>query len=160
MKGHRRKGSGKKALDLDCGVSGLRFEDGVEILEVEVACPEIEGLAPNEYEIITYEVYDTLCQKASSYYVKRNKRPMVKLSGQERSVQICPPYPGVVFPGSFAEASFLSGLLVDKCIYHIPHQRLKQGGLHVSRSTLTNYFHGVADFLTIVFNEHVKSILE
>ncbi|WP_419629175.1 IS66 family transposase [Thiolapillus sp.] len=42
-----------------------------------------------------------------------------------------------------ADVSVLAGLLVDKFVYHLPlyrqHQRMKDAGITVARSTLTQW---------------------
>ncbi len=54
---------------------------------------------------------------------------------------LTPAAPDNVLDGSFAEVSFLAGMLIDKFCHHLPlyrqHQRLAMSGITISRSTLS-----------------------
>ena len=54
---------------------------------------------------------------------------------------VCAPVPVGVIEGSRAEVSFVAGVLIDKCAYHLTlyrqHQRLGDCGITVSRPWLT-----------------------
>lgn len=157
----RKPRPGKKAFPDNVGASGLRFDSRVEIEEVVCPNPAIEGLGTDQYEIIGEEIADRLCQRASSYYVRRYKRAKVKLKGQDKITTA--PAPPAVIPGSYADVSFLAGMIVDKILFHLPlyriHQRLVNGGICVARGTLTNYVHAIGDLLQPVFQVLMESIL-
>jgi hypothetical protein len=75
----------------------------------------------------------------------------------------CPPAPRAVVEKSFADVSFLAGLLIDKLTYHLPlyrqHQRLKAAGVNVVRSTLTHMVHRTAELLEPIYEAQLRSIL-
>lgn len=152
----------KTAIPDNAGVSGLRFDSSVEIQEVECPNPAIEGLSADEYDVLGEEIVDKLCQRRSSYYVKRYRRIKVKLKNDAGDIVTSPAVPSVL-PGSFADVSFLVGMIVDKILFHIPlyrtHQRLTDGGIFIARGTLTNYLHAVADLLQPIFQILLESIL-
>jgi transposase len=67
-------------------------------------------------------------------------RPVVKKKGTQ--VIKTPASPANVIEKSFADVSFLVGMLLDKFLYHQPlyqkHQHLENAGIFLARSTLTN----------------------
>lgn len=159
---HKRKASSKKkTFPSNAGVSGLRFDDSVDIEVVPCENPAIKDLSLDQYEIIGVETVDKLCQRKSSYFVRRYERPRVKIKETQKIVEP-PPSPSVI-RGSFMEPEFLAGMVVDKILYHLPlyriHQRLKEGGICIARSSLTNAFHAVGDLLQPILHHHLESIL-
>jgi len=92
-----------------------------------------------------------LAQRPAWYVVLKYVRPVVKLNDNVTS----PPAPSGVFDKSFADASLLAGILVDKFQYHLPlyrqHQRLGAAGITVSRQTLTNFVAKAAELLTPIY---------
>jgi len=70
--------------------------------------------------------------------------------------------PGNVVERSVADVSFMAGMAIDKCLYHLPlhrqHQRLAASGFKLSRSTLTLTFSRTAQLLAPIAQaqpEHV-----
>jgi hypothetical protein len=63
-----------------------------------------------------------------------------------------------------ADVSVLAGLLVDKFVYHLPlyrqHQRLKDAGITVSRSTLTQWVQKTIALLEPIAEAQKKHILQ
>ena len=106
---------------------------------IEIAAPEAEGRAPEDFEIISYKNSYRLAQRPGSTVVLNYRRPVIKLKATQAIV--CPAAPVGVIEGSRAEVSFLAGLLIDKFACHLPlyrqHQRLADGGITVSRAWLT-----------------------
>lgn len=159
---HKRKASPKKKeFPWNAGVSGLRFNESVDIEVVTCENPAIKDLSPDQYEVLGVETVDKLCQRKSSYFVRRYERPRVKIKETNKIVEP-PPSPSVI-RGSFMEPEFLAGIVVDKILYHLPlyriHQRLKDGGIWIARSSLTNAFHAVGDLLQPIFHHHLESVL-
>lgn len=76
----------------------------------------------------------------------------------------CPPAPPAVLEKSMADVSLLAGLLIDKFSYHLPlyrqHQRLEAAGVHLARSTLTNFVQRTADLLLPIYEAQRRSILQ
>lgn len=79
IKEHVRKRGPKQILEDDCGESGLRFDSSIPVEVVPQPPAEIQGLTPDQYEVIETKVTERLCQRKGSYYVKRFLRPVVKL---------------------------------------------------------------------------------
>ncbi len=69
-----------------------------------------------------------------------------------------------MFEGSLADVSLLTGLLVDKFCYHLPlyrqHQCLKDAGITLSRSTLTNYVQRSIELLKPIYDAQWQHILQ
>ena len=74
------------------------------------------------------------------------------------------PAPSAVFESSLADVSLLAGLLVDKFVYHLPlyrqHQRLRDAGIMLSRSTLTHYVQRSIDLLRPIHDAQWRHLLQ
>ena len=127
----------------------LRFDDDVCVQEYIVVDPALEGIDPGEYTVVDHKVSYRLLQSPATYTVVKILRPVVKMKADGSFS--CPPLPAEVFEGSYADASFLANLAIDKCRYHLPlyrqHQRLEASGIHVDRGTLTRYVQRTAELL-------------
>lgn len=162
VKAHPRQKGLKKVLEDDCGESGLRFNSTVPVEEKSLPPIGIEGLTPDQYEVIDTKVTERLCQRSGSYYVKRYLRPVVKIkeSGELTTV----PAPEAVFERSYADVTLLAGVLVDKFQYHLPlyrqHQRMAQAGVMVSRGSLTQWVLRSASLLKPIYQAVLASVLE
>jgi hypothetical protein len=88
-------------------------------------------------------------------------RDVLKLKNTEKFS--CPPAPPAVIEKSYADVSFLVGLLIDKFLYHLPlyrlHQRLRDCDILFARGTLTNLVHQVAALLRPIYDAQMRSIL-
>jgi len=159
VKAHAREisNSSPKAKD----EKPIRFDDSVPRIRREILPPEIEGLDESEYEIIDERVTQHLVQTPSSYQVEEVVRPVVKLKSEDRLVT-APAEPGVL-ERSLADVSVLAGLLIDKFRFHMPlyrqHQRMEAAGVHLARSTLTNWVHDTIDLLRPIYDAQLASIL-
>ena len=143
---HERRTRGKTQDLGDNQDSGLRFDDGVEIVVEDIYPDEIEGLAPEEYEIIGSEFSDRLASRVSKTYVHRrvfHKAKLNKKDNQESKI-VKAPVPVELFSHGYLSLSFIVDMIIDKCLYSIPlyrqHQRLKYDGFHLARSTLSANF--------------------
>jgi hypothetical protein len=89
--------------------SRLRFSDSVPVEEIHIPNPALDGRADvaNISEKITYR----LAQRPGSYVVLKYIRKVVKTAEGEIE---SPPAPAAVIDRSFADVSFIAGLLVDK----------------------------------------------
>ena len=119
----------------EAGEESVPFFDDtrVPVETIELPTPEAAGLAPEEFEVISYKDSYRLAQRPGSYVVLKYRRPVTKLRASQAIV--CAPAPVSVIEGSRAEVSFIAGVLIDKFGYHLPlyrqHQRL--GGTAASR---------------------------
>ena len=120
--------------------SGLRFDESVPIKEIALSLPELDGPDADHYEIIGHKTTYRLAQRPASQIVLKYTRPVIKKKFTQDIVSAAAP--ANVLDKSFADVSFLGGMLVDKFTYHLPlyrqHQRLEANGIKVARSTLTN----------------------
>ena len=114
-------------------------ETRVPVETITVPNPKVQGLAADQYEVISQKVTYRLAQRPGSYVMLKYVREVIKVK-QTQAIH-CPPAPVGVLEGSRADVSFLAGLLVDKFCYHAPlyrqHQRLQDSGIQVTRPWLT-----------------------
>ncbi len=93
--------------------SNLFFDEArVPVKVIELANPEIEGLAPDQYEVIGEKVSHRLAQQPGSYVVLKYVRPVIKR--RDTQTLSCPPAPQGVIEGSRADVSLIAGMLIDK----------------------------------------------
>jgi transposase len=127
---------------------------------IELPAPQAQGLAPEDYEIISHKDSYRLAQRPGSYVVLHYRRPVIKLRAS--AAIACAPAPAHVLEGSRAEVSFVAGVLIDKFAYHLPlyrqHQRLADCGIHVSRPWLTQIAHQGASLLEPIYAAQFASI--
>ena len=151
----------KKVLDGSPNDSGLRFSPDVPVEEIVVTAPELEGDDRDSYDIIGYKTTYRLAQRTSSHVVLKYVRPVVKKKGTQ--VIKAPPAPANVIEKSFADVSFLVGMLLDKFLYHQPlyrqHQHLENAGIFLARSTLTNLSTRAIDLLRPIYQAQLNPIL-
>lgn len=149
VKGHER-GRAKKGFPEGCiNGEGLRFDASVPLTTIRLDPEGVEGLSPEEYELIDIERRYRLGQSPSSYRVICYELPIVKRRDSGRILPTAP-VPAVL-EGSVADVSLLAGLLTDKFVSHLPlyrqHQRLEASGVTLARSTLTNLVRRAIDLL-------------
>jgi len=141
---------------------GLRFDDTVPVETIEVSDAEIEAIPPEHRKVIGEKVVHRLGQRPGSYLVLRYVRKIIK---DARSDQIhTPDVLANVLEKSVADVSFLAGMLVDKFVYHIPlyrqHLRLKQSGITISRTTLTNQVERAIGLLQPIHDAQLRNNLK
>jgi transposase len=150
----RRRGNAGESDD-----AALRFDPSVPVEEIVIGNHEIQNL--EDYSVVGEKVTCRLAQRPGSYVVLRYVRKVYKRKGD--GAFSCAPAPAAVLEKSFADVSFLAGLLIDKMVYHLPlyrqHQRLAAAGVHVGRSTLTHLVHRTAELLQPVYAAQLRSIL-
>ncbi len=142
--------------------SGLRFDAAVPVEVIAVPNPDLVGLSEGDYEIIGEKVTYRLAQRPGAYVVLKYVRTVIKRKATE--TLSCPPAPPAVLERSVADVSLLAGLLLDKLRYHLPlyrqHQRLAAAGIHLSRTTLTQWVHRTAALLEPIYHALLSSILQ
>jgi len=156
------RGRGKKGLPDGCvNAEGLRFGPDVPVKTIQLEPEGIEGLSPEDYEIIGVQTRHKLAQQASSYTVLRYEQPVIKLRGNGQILPVVP-VPSVL-ERSLADVSLLAGLLSDKFVSHLPlyrqHQRMEAAGITVSRATLTNLVRRSIDLLAPIAEAQWQHIL-
>jgi transposase len=137
-------------------------ETRVPVELIELPATQAAGLAPEEFEVISYKDSYRLAQRPGSYVVLKYRRPVIKL--RETQSIVCASAPSGVIEGSRAEVSFVAGVLIDKFAYHIPlyrqHQRLGDCGITVSRPWLTQIAHQGGALLEPIYAAQFASIRE
>lgn len=137
----------------------------VPVEEIKIENPEVKGLSEDAYQVISTKTTHHLAQRPGSYVILKYVRDVVKINSVDddnSNTLVCAPAPVSVFEKSRADVSFLSGLLIDKFLYHLPlyrqHQRLKAAGVDVSRAWLTQLVHQSGDLLEPIFDAQLDSI--
>jgi transposase len=156
VRSHRRKKASPSPED----EGQLRFDASVPVEVIEIPNKEVEG-HEEDYYFVGEKTTDRVSQRPGSYVVLRYVRKIYK---KKKSGEFsCPPAPPTVFEKSFADVSFLAGLLIEKYRYHLPlyrqHQRLEAAGIHIGRSTLTYFVQRVAELLDPIYTAQLASIL-
>jgi transposase len=142
--------------------TGLRFDDSVPVQTIVLSSPELADVPADAQVLITENVSYRLAQRPGSYVVLKYVRPVIKRT--DTGELITPPAPLNVLDKSIADVSFLSGMLVDKFLYHLPlyrqHQRLRQCGIDIARTTLTHLSSRAIDLLEPIFDAQFEHILQ
>ena len=151
----------KKPVDGSPVGSQLRFDESVPIEEIHVKTPELEGCDSDDYEVIGEKVVYRLAQNPASFVVLKYISKSVKRKSTQEIISHSAP--NAVFEKSLADVSFLSGILVEKFVYHMPlyrqHQRLENNGIVLARSTLTNFVKRAIDLLKPIYQSQLDHIL-
>jgi len=141
--------------------SGLRFDESVPVKEISLSAPELDGPEADQYEIIGQKTTYRLAQQPGSQIVLKYTRPVIKKKSTKKIITTAAP--ANVLDKSFADVSFLAGMLTDKFLYHLPlyrqHQRLEMNGIKVARSTLTNLTKRAIELLRPVYEAQLKHLL-
>ena len=157
---HVRKKNLKNPMADAVAQAGLRFGPDVPVQEIRLTPSEIADRDAGEYEIIDEKITYRLAQQPGSYVVLKYIRPVVKL--KEANNVACHPAPAGVLEKSYADVSFLAGMLVDKFVYHQPlyrqHQKLTANHIELSRITLTNQTHGAIELLLPIADALLDSV--
>ena len=141
---------------------GLRFNDDVPVEVILMKAPEMEGENADQFEVIDHRSTYRLAQRPGSYVILNYQREVVRHKPSLTLTTVAAP--SGLFDRSFADVSFIAGMLVDKYLYHLPlyrqHQRLEASGITISRATLTNLEQRAAQLLQPVAREVLNSCLE
>lgn len=159
---YQRGKAKKNALDGTPDDSGLRFDDSVPVVEIALSARELEGPDADDFEVIGQKTTYRLAQRPGSQVVLKYTRPVIKKKSTQQVITT--PAPANVLDKSFADVSFLVGLLLDKFLYHLPlyrqHQRLETNGIRVARSTLTNLVKRSIELLKPIYQAQLKHLLQ
>lgn len=155
-----KKARRKKSRQDTVTAEGLRFGPEVPVEVIDVPAPALAGLDAGDYAVISTKSTYRLAQRPGSYVVLEYRCPVVKHlpSGKLKTT----PVPGNVIERSVADVSFMAGLAIDKCLYHLPlhrqHQRLTAGGFKLSRSTLTLVLARTAQLLAPIAQAQLEHV--
>ncbi len=142
--------------------AGLRFGPGATVIDIDVMPPEIEGLAADEFEIISERVCCKLASVPIRHVVLRYHYKKAKIMSS--GALVCAPAVEGVFKNSCVDVSFIAGMLVDKFAWHLPlyrqHQMLGESGITVNRKSLSGWVNRAIALLEPVFAAQCRSVLE
>ena len=157
-----QRGKGKKDRGDSVNDSGLRFDDSVEVKEQRIVPDELRGPDADQYEIISEHKTFRLAQRPSSFFVVCYIEPVLKRKADQQIIHH--QSPSGIFDKSIVDVSFLSGMLVDKFVYHNPlyrqHQKLQSNGFKLARSTLTNWTKRSIELLEPIYQAQLEHILQ
>lgn len=141
--------------------SQLRFDTSVPVEEILLPTPELEGEDKDDYEVIGEKAVYRLAQNPASFVILKYIQKTVKKKSTQTISSNGEPNP--VFEKSLADVSFLSGMLVDKFVYHMPlhrqHQRLEANGIQLARSTLSHQVKRTIELLMPIYQSQLDHIL-
>ena len=124
-----------------------------------------DGINLEDYEIIGKDENRIVHRQLAKLWVEVIERPILRLKSDKNS-----PFPKIcqapaivpVIGGNHIGADFLSQLVIDKFVYHIPEYRqVKQYadlGVTLPTSTLNDWIHAVANKLYPLYESHCEDI--
>ena len=122
----------------------------------------IEAIPEEQRVQIGEKVTYRLAQRLGSYVVLQYTRPVYKRL--DDLTILTTPAPANVLEKSAVDVSFLAGMLIDKFCYHLPlyrqHQRLRQAGIQLSRSSLTTWASRAIDLLKPIVDAQHRHLLQ
>jgi transposase len=132
----------------------------VPVPVIEVTNPQVQGLAPRQYEVIGEKVNHRLAQRPGSFVVLKYVRPVIKR--RDTQPLHCASALAGAIEGSRADVSFIAGVLLDKFRWHLPlhrqHQRLQEAGFKTSRPWLTQLVQQAVRLLEPIYTAQLDSI--
>ena len=152
----------RKSREGSVNEEGLRFDDTVPVKTILVANPGAEAIPEGERVKVGEKVTHRLAQEPGSWVVLRYVAETFKR--RDTGEMVSAPTPAAVLDRSCADVSFLSGMIVDKLVWHLPlhrqHQRLQAAGVTLSRASLTSWLLRTSALLKPVFEAQCRSVLE
>ena len=157
------RGKASKHRREDCITGqGLRFGPEVPVRVIEVTPSELSGPEAGQYDVVDVRKTYRLAQRPASYEVLCYEHPVLKR--RDHNTLITLPAPASVLEECMVDVSLLTGMLVDKFLYHLPlyrqHQRLQQAGIDLSRATLTRWGQLSIELLKPIVDRQLESILD
>ena len=142
--------------------TGLRFNENAPVIDITVTPPEIEGLAEDDYEVISERVHCRVAALDWRHVVIRYHHLKVKI--RETGALVGALARESVFKNSCADVSFIAGMLIDKFQWHLPlhrqHQMLAAEGITVSRGSLSQWANRAIALLKPIHDAQWRSVLE
>lgn len=120
-----------------------------------------------EYDIIGKDVERILHRTPARVWVECVERPVLRKKGEKdipSPTILQAPAPVPVLGGGHVAADFLTGVLADKFVYHIPEYRqvkmYADAGVKLSTSTLNDWVHKTANKLYPLYETLIDDILQ
>ena len=152
----RRKKQRSTALVTE---QGLRFGPDVQVQVIDVKPDELKH-NPDAYHTSIRHHYKLAQTPATYRVIDVRYHTIIDKASNEITAPTALP---AVLERSPVDVSFLAMMLMDKFMYHLPlyrqHQRLTQGGIQLSRSTLTHWANALGQLLAPIAEALRQSIL-
>ena len=112
------------------------------------------------------EITEVLEREQARWYVRRIIRHKYALKDKSMDVEkqiVTAPMPALPIAKSYAGASLLADITIDKYVYHIPFYRLiqmfQQQGISISPATINGWFKDVADLMRPAYYKLMEMVL-
>jgi len=156
-KSGRRKERGDAVTD-----TGLRFTEQAPVVDITVMPPEIEGLSPEDYDIVSERVMSRIATLDYRHVVLRYHHVTLKI--RETGALVGAPAREGVFKNSCADVSFIAAMLIDKFLWHLPihrqHRMLAMAGITINRGSLSLWANRAIALLKPIHDAQWRSVLE
>ena len=113
-----------------------------------------ENINPEQWTELAPEITEVLERDPARWYVRRIIRHKYALKDKSREVEkqiICAAMPLLPIAKSYAGATVLADIIIDKYVNHLPFYRqvqmFKQAGISIAPATINGWFSEVADLL-------------
>ena len=113
-----------------------------------------ENINPENWTELEPEITEVLERDPARWYVRRIIRHKYALKDKSQDVEkqiITAPMPALPIAKSYAGASLLADIIIDKYVNHLPFYRqiqmFKQQGISIAPATINGWFGDVADLL-------------
>ena len=125
-----------------------------------------ENINPENWTELTPEITEVLEREPSRWYVRRIIRHKYALKDkrqdQEKQI-ITAPMPALPIAKSYAGASVLADIIIDKYVNHLPFYRqiqmFRQQGISIAPATINGWFQHVADLMRPAYYRLMELVL-
>lgn len=126
-----------------------------------------ENINPENWTELTPEITEILEREPSRWYVRRIIRHKYALKDKSQDVEkqiVTAPMPALPIAKSYAGASVLAEIIIDKYVNHLPFYRqiemFKQQGVSIAPATINGWFQDVADLIRPTYYRLKELILD
>ncbi len=126
-----------------------------------------ENINSENWTELTPEITEILEREPSRWYVRRIVRHKYALKDKSQDVEkqiITASMPALPIAKSYAGASVLADIIIDKYVNHLPFYRqvqmFKQQGISIAPATINGWFQGVADLMRPTYYRLKEMILD
>ena len=162
VKEHMRKSMKKK----DWRPGSPKFGDNIPVSILKIPNPEVDGLTPDQYEVIGKKSVSRLASRQEALHVVVLEMDTVKIYGEgenttDRIVQTQLPE-GLTDRANY-DISLAAKVVIDKVVKHLPLERQAQSmqrfGVDVDRKYLQSIYTTAAGMLVAIARAHLESVL-
>ncbi|MDX9884019.1 MAG: IS66 family transposase [Prolixibacteraceae bacterium] len=126
-----------------------------------------ENINPENWTELAPEITEVLEREPSRWYVRRVIRHKYALKDKSQDVEkqiITAPMPALPIAKSYAGATVLADIIIDKYVNHLPFYRqiemFKQQGISIAPATINGWFQDVADLIRPTYYRLKELILD